>query len=183
VLAIGAMTLVTGALHEDGLADAVDGLGARGGPEARLAAMRDSHVGTFGVLALVLVSVGRIAAVAGIDDGWLTIGALVGAGAVSRALLAPIMQAVPPARSDGLAAGAGRPTANGATLAAVIAIALAVVCTGPMTAIVGLISAGLAAYMVAALARRTLGGTTGDVLGAAQQVSDVVFLMAVSAIA
>lgn len=183
ILAVAAMILVTGALHEDGLADAADGLGARGGPAARLAAMRDSHVGTYGVLALVLVTLGRVAAVAAIGDPLVLLGALLAAGSVSRAVLAPIMQAVPPARSDGLAAGAGQPTANGATLAAAVAVGFAVIGAGPLTAIAGLILAGVAAYMVAAHARRALGGQTGDVLGAAQQLSELAFLMAVSAIA
>ncbi len=183
VLTIAAAILATGALHEDGLADTADGLGARGGPAARLAAMRDSHVGTYGVLALVLVTLGRVAALAAIGAPVAVLGALLAAGAVSRALLAPIMQTLPPARSEGLAADAGRPTANGATLAAALAVGLAVLGTGPLTAIAGLLAAGLAAYMVAALARRTLGGQTGDVLGAAQQLSELAFLMAVSAIA
>ncbi|MSP82856.1 MAG: adenosylcobinamide-GDP ribazoletransferase [Alphaproteobacteria bacterium] len=182
ILAVAAAAVLTGALHEDGLADAADALGVRGDRECRLAAMRESGVGAYGVLALVLVTLGRVGAIAAIADPLAVLGALLAAGAVSRAALVPIMQAQSPARTDGLAAGAGQPSANGATIAVAIAAILAVIGTGPLTAIAGLIVAGLAAYGIAHLARRLLGGHTGDVLGAVQQISELVFLMAVSAI-
>jgi adenosylcobinamide-GDP ribazoletransferase len=183
VLAAIAVAVLTGALHEDGLADAADGLGARGGREARLAAMRDTSIGAFGVLALVLVVAGRLAALAelGATEGAM-IGALVAAGALSRAGLALILQGVAPARADGLGHGAGAPSPEAALIAAVIAAVLAWVAVGLVAALAALIVAGLACFAVALLARHLFGGHTGDVLGAAQQITELAVLIAVVAV-
>jgi adenosylcobinamide-GDP ribazoletransferase len=183
LLAVATGIVLTGALHEDGLADAADGLGARGGPAERLAAMRDSHAGVFGILALILVVLGRVALVADLDGGLTVAGALMASGAVGRAAMAAVMQAVPPARPEGLSAAAGRPSANGAAIALGLGAAAALVGAGPLAAIAGLIVAGAAAWGVARLARRLLGGQTGDVLGATQQLAELAFLSAVAACA
>jgi len=181
--AVGATILATGGLHEDGAADTADGLGARGERDDRLAAMRDSRLGTFGGLALVLSVAARVGAVAALAGSWPAAGALIAAGAVSRAVIVPVMHGVPPARKDGLAASAGIPGANAAAAALGIAAAVALVAVGPITAIVALLAGGGAAWALAGLARARLGGQTGDVLGAVQQAAEVAVLLAVVCLA
>src|SRR5262249_17862382 len=127
LIAVGAGVLATGALHEDGLADAADGCGGHSIIE-KLAIMRDSRIGSFGVLAR-LCGVGlRAAAVAALAGGWSALGALVAAHAVARGALPAALAALAPARQDGLGASAGRPDHAG--LAWSIGIALVVALLG-----------------------------------------------------
>jgi adenosylcobinamide-GDP ribazoletransferase len=178
LLAILAGLVVTGALHEDGLADAADGLLGGGDRERRLAIMRDSRHGTFAVLALVM-SVGlRAAALARIGDPLFAGLALVAAHAGSRALLAPVLWGLSPARDDGLGAGAGRPRPAIVGCALGIALAIVLAALGPLA---GLLAFGVAAATVAAaaaFARQSIGGYTGDVLGAVQQLGEITILLA-----
>jgi len=178
LLALAVATLLTGALHEDGLADFADGLGARGGREHRLEVMRDSRTGAFGVLALVFGIALRAACLAAAPSGWAGFGALVAAGALARAAFPAVMQALPPARADGLGAGAGVPDAGVAARAAVAALVLAVLGLGPMAALAALAASAAAAIVLGWLARRALGGFTGDVLGATAQLVEVAVLLA-----
>jgi len=179
LLAVAATVLITGGLHEDGLADTADGLGGGAGRDEALAIMRDSRSGAFGVLALVL-SVGlRVACLAALGgDAQNGVSALVAAHAVSRGLLPALMLWLPPARSEGLAADAGQPTPPVATLAAFIALVVAMIALGFGRGITAMIFAAVAVAALAILARRRIGGTTGDILGAAQQVGEIVVLMA-----
>jgi len=176
LLAVATTMLLTGALHEDGLADSADGLGG-GDASTALAIMRDSRIGSFGVLALIL-SVGlRGAALAGIADRTLVFHALIAAHAVSRGLLPMVMLWFDPARVDGLGATAGRPNPPIATAAAAIGLLLALLALGIGRGLFASVLAGIAAVAVAQLARRRLGGYTGDVLGAVQQVGEIVMLL------
>lgn len=178
LLAILVLVLLTGALHEDGLADLADGMGARGDRDTRLEVMRDSRSGAFGVLALVF-SVGlRAAALAAMPGGWRMLGALMAAGALSRAMIPAAMQVMAPARPQGLGASAGTPDASTAATAAGIGLAVAVLGLGLGGALAAAIAAVLAALAIATLARRTLGGYTGDVLGAVQQAAEIAILLA-----
>jgi adenosylcobinamide-GDP ribazoletransferase len=178
LLAVAATVLITGGLHEDGLADTADGLGGGAGRDEALAIMRDSRSGAFGVLALVF-SVGlRVACLAALPDSQIAVSALVAAHAVSRGLLPALMLWLPPARSDGLAADAGQPTPPVATLAAFIALVVAMIALGFGRGITAIIFAAVAVAALALLARRRIGGYTGDVLGAAQQVGEIVVLLA-----
>jgi adenosylcobinamide-GDP ribazoletransferase len=176
LLAVAATALITGALHEDGLADSADGMGGHDA-ESALAIMRDSRIGVFGVLALIL-SVGlRTGALAGIADRGLAFAALIAAHAVSRGLIPGVMLWLDPARADGLGAEAGRPTPVVAAIAAAISLVLAVLALGLGPGLVALLVAAAAVALVARLARRRLGGYTGDVLGAIQQIGEVVMLL------
>jgi len=178
LLAVLTLALLTGALHEDGLADLADGMGARGGRDQRLAVMRDSRSGAFGVLALVF-SVGlRAAALAALPGGWRLTGALMAAAALSRAMIPAVMQLMPPARPDGLGAAAGTPDAGIAATAAGIGLGVAVLGLGLGGALAATVAALLGAGAVTALARRSLGGHTGDVLGAVQQAAEIAILLA-----
>ncbi len=188
ILALATMALATGALHEDGLADTADGFGGGADRAAKLAIMRDSRIGAFGALALIFVVAGKIFALTAIGATAGTVGAvaaIVAAAAFSRAAMSVVMVTLAPARDSGLGADAGRPATAvvvaalllGAVIAAAVHLRL-----GPAAVIVAL-AAGLAAsWAVAVLARRQIGGYTGDVLGAAQQASETTILLALSAV-
>ena len=178
---LGVGVALTGALHEDGLADMADGFWGGATRERRLAIMRDSRIGTYGALALAL-SVGlrwSLLAVLLPAGPW----ALVAAGALSRAGMAGVMASLRPARDDGLSAGAGRPGAVTAALAGASGLAAAGLAVGPAAAFIAALAVCVAAAGVAALARAKLGGQTGDVLGAAQQAGEVAALAALAALA
>ena len=186
LLGLGAAMLATGALHEDGLADTVDGFGGGQTREQKLQIMRDSRVGSYGVLALILsVGLRAIALTALLDQEPTLLDqvpvllcAMAAAHAVSRAGLPAIMHGLDPARKTGLGAGAGRPAAPVAQLAAAIGLAVALVTLGWWRGIFAVAFAAAAVAGTAMLARRQIGGYTGDVLGAAQQVAEVAVLLA-----
>ena len=177
LLAVLAGLVLTGALHEDGLADAVDGLCGGVDRETKLAIMHDSRLGAFGGLALVL-SVGlRAAALVQLGEAFHAGLALIAAHAGSRALLPVAMRLLAPARADGIGAAAGRPRPAVALIAVVSGAAIAMSALGPAR---GTLAIGLAALTVAAVAveaRRQIGGYTGDVLGAFQQVAEIAILL------
>jgi adenosylcobinamide-GDP ribazoletransferase len=172
---------LTGALHEDGLADTADGFCGGCDREEKLAILRDSRQGTYGVLAIVLSVLLRAAALAGIGDPIHAGLALIAAHAASRAALPAAMMRLTPARPDGLGATAGTPRAGGAIAAALIAVGIALAALGPVRGAVALCLAGVIVFAMAKLARRQIGGYTGDVLGAFQQVAEIVILLAASA--
>ncbi|UWQ22517.1 adenosylcobinamide-GDP ribazoletransferase [Jannaschia sp. W003] len=174
-LLVGAM--LTGALHEDGLADVADGIWGGGTPERRLAIMRDSRLGTYGALALGLGLLARwsllVAALAG--NYWL---APVAAAAASRAAMA-WMLARPPARADGLGRGAGRPGPR--TVATALALGALPLLAFGLHGLAAALLAALATLALARLARARIGGVTGDVCGAAQQLAEIAVLAALLA--
>ena len=194
LVAVAATILFTGAFHEDGLADTADGLGATADRARRLEIMRDSRTGTYGALALIL-SVGlRAAALAAIAGSGAASGAVAGgagSGAVAAALISAhaLARALPPAvmawaplaRSDGLAAGAGRPEPAQAWFALGLGALTALLLLDFGTAVAAMAAAGLAAGALVLLARARLGGYTGDVLGAIEQVGEVAVLLAAAA--
>lgn len=180
LLSVAAMIIVTGALHEDGLADLADGLGAKGDKDLRLRVMRDPHVGTFGTLALVLSILLRGALLSAAPGGWTGMLTLIAAAALSRAAIPAAMQTMPPARSDGLGAGAGVPDFTVAALAAVIAINITLLCVGFAATLAAILGTAAGAALIGVTAKRTLGGFTGDVLGAIQQMSEIGILIAVA---
>lgn len=181
VLAVGASALITGALHEDGLADMADGFGGGQTRERKLAIMRDSRIGAYGVIVLVVVLAAKVGAVSDLGGTGLVIAAMVAAAACSRAAMPALMLWMEPARNDGLAADAGRPPAThvwtGLTLAAVLAVGLLT-----WSGLVAFLVAGLGTAGVVWLAERQVGGHTGDVLGGVQQMSEVLFLLTLAAI-
>lgn len=179
LLAVAAQVLLTGGLHEDGLADVADGFGGGRDRERRLAIMRDSRIGSYGTLALVIGIGLRVALTAPLAGTVEAVGALVAAGALSRAPLAAMARTMPPARADGLAVAQGRPSG-------LVALAAAVAGTGIAAAVepgwpAALSAAALAAATLSGLAMRRIGGVTGDVHGAAQQTAEVAALLALAA--
>jgi adenosylcobinamide-GDP ribazoletransferase len=181
LLSVLSCLALTGALHEDGLADTADGFFGGRDRETKLAIMRDSRHGTFGVLAIVLSVLLRAAALAGIGDAIHAGLALIAAHAASRAALPAAMRALAPARAEGLGAAAGAPRRPGAIGAAALGILIGFAALGPLRAVIALGLAGASVFSATRFARRQIGGYTGDVLGALQQVGEIVILLAASA--
>ena len=174
-LALAAMVLLTGALHEDGLADCADGLGGGETGAQALEIMRDSRVGSYGALALVL-SVGlRWAALASLAPGWGVL-ALVLAGGIGRAVMVPATALANYARREGLGASvAGGASAVELAAALGTALVLGVVGGWPGLLALGLamaVAGGFLLYMV-----RRVGGYTGDGLGAMAQLGEIAVMV------
>lgn len=172
------LLLLTGAFHEDGLADTADGFGGGRDRAARLAIMRDSRIGSYGAAALLLALGLRAAALAEIAEPARVLVAMAAAGALSRGALLLPLRLLPPARADGLAAGLGRPGATPLLAALVLAAVAALLTPAPAAAV---LAAGLAGLGMTALARRQIGGQTGDVLGATAVVAECAVLSALAA--
>jgi adenosylcobinamide-GDP ribazoletransferase len=177
LLAVAATVVAGGALHEDGLADFADMLGVRGDRARKLAVMRDSRIGSYGVLALGFAVAIKVGALVGLGEPRLVAGALVTSHVMGRAVLPVIMRSLPLARADGLAHGAGKPTSAGMYQALGLGLLLSAFACGPGAALVSLVVGVVAAYLVSEIARRQIGGYTGDVLGAAQEVAQLAILI------
>jgi adenosylcobinamide-GDP ribazoletransferase len=169
VLAVVTLVALTGALHQDGLADCADALGVRGGRERRLEVMRDSTVGAFGVITLVLWALLLAAALAALPRHQ-ALRTLVLAGALGRWAAVLHAAALPPARRDGLGA-AFLPGPTAVVIATAVAVATVVL--APLPGLAALAGAMAVMAGVSAIARRTLGGRTGDTLGATVALTEV----------
>lgn len=180
VFAVAAQIALTGALHEDAAGDVADGLGG-GSREDKLAIMRDSRVGTYGVVVLALLVVARVAVISTLEESEYVLAALVVGGAVSRAAMVAVMEMLPAARSDGLGAAAGRPEQRNVAVAAAIGVVLSLLVLGFGAGLAALAGVVVGAGSVAWLAWRQLGGQTGDVLGACQQGGEIICLAAIVA--
>jgi len=181
-LAVAATVIITGCLHEDGLADTADGFGGDGTQERKLEIMRDSRNGAYGVVALVLSNLLRVGAIASLVDPGLVVAALIAAHAGARAAMPLFMATVPRARQDGLSASAGSPP-GGSVLAAVLLGLLALwVCLGFGIALVGILLVVVGLWLMARLSLKQIGGQTGDVIGAVEQMSEILILLTASAL-
>jgi adenosylcobinamide-GDP ribazoletransferase len=185
-LAIGSTVLLTGGLHEDGLADMADSFGGAT-TEKKLEIMDDSRVGTYGALALVfsvLVRVCAVAAIVAAVGAFRAALALIAAEAVSRAALVRLWHDLPAARMGGLAGDTGPPDQNAMLIAiavaAVVVVVFGVPSIGLWPTILGALLATVATYAMIRLTARALGGRTGDTLGACQQAALAAFLVGAS---
>ncbi len=181
LLALATTVLITGALHEDGLADTADGLGGGRTRERKLEIMRDSRIGTYGACALLLSLGLRWSALAAIANPWAVMLALCAAHAAARAGVPAFMSLVPPARPDGLSASAGSPPGRSVAIAFALGTLGLVLALGPGKALVGLIVLSLAGLMLARLAIRQIGGQTGDILGTFEQTGEILILLVAAA--
>ena len=181
ILAVLAGVVLTGALHEDGLADTADGLIGGRDRDQRLAIMRDSQLGTFGVVAIVLSLLLRAAALARIGEAVYAGLALIAAHAASRSALPFAMRALVPARTDGLGTAAGRPRAPLAIAVLGIGLLITSAALGPTRGAIAFGLAGASMSILGVLAHRRIGGFTGDVLGAFQQIGEIVMLLTAAA--
>ena len=174
-LALIATILATGALHEDGLADVADGFGGGQTRARKLEIMRDSRIGSYGTLALIL-SVGmRWQAIALMAEFNVpgAVCAMVAAAVISRAGLPAMMVALPPARDDGLGHLAAGGDWTGAGMSAALGGVAVMVLLGPVAGVAVALAVAGALLGLGLLAIRQIGGQTGDVLGAGQQTAEI----------
>ncbi|NBC88559.1 MAG: adenosylcobinamide-GDP ribazoletransferase [Alphaproteobacteria bacterium] len=171
LFAIAAGVLVTGALHEDGLADFADGMGGGRERVRKLEIMRDSATGSYGVLALILVVASKANAIAEIGAAGPALAALVALGAASRFAVLLAMAVMTPARAEGLGKDAG--AAGGWRIAVGLALTLMAAAPLGLAGLGAVIGTLAAAAVPAAIAWRQIGGQTGDVLGAIQQIGEL----------
>ena len=176
--------LLTGAFHEDGLADTFDGVGGGLTREKALSIMKDSRLGTYGTLALVMVLLLKFTALSALDAQAIAVGLIAGHG-LSRLSSVFVMVSSRYVRDH----GTGKPVANGIDKSSlVIALTTGLVCllltlislSLPMM-IYGLIGLAIGHGLMRWVYARKLGGYTGDTLGAVQQVSEVGFYLGLSA--
>jgi adenosylcobinamide-GDP ribazoletransferase len=176
-LAVTATLVVTGALHEDGLADTADGFGGGASREQKLDIMRDSRTGAYGVCALVLSLALRIGTLASFGDTYAVVWALIASHTAARAAMATLMWLLPPARSDGLSYEAGCPPGENVAAAAAIAFVVLLLCLHPLRGVVAALVLIAAIALMAWLSMRQIEGQTGDVLGATEQVGEIALLL------
>jgi adenosylcobinamide-GDP ribazoletransferase len=183
ILAVAAGVLVTGAFHEDGLADTADGLGGGQTAGQRLAIMKDSRLGTYGAVALGLTLAARVGALAELKAGWLAAIAVIAAHGLGRAAAVVAMRVMPYAADP--AASKLKPGIRGvrsreAILGLVIGLAPLALFPLRLSAVAVLVGAA-ASLWPALAARKLIGGYTGVVLGAIEQAFETGFLLAVAA--
>jgi adenosylcobinamide-GDP ribazoletransferase len=176
-LAVAATLAATGCLHEDGLADTFDGFGGGGSRERKLEIMRDSRIGTYGACALALSLLLRVGALASLADPGPVALALIAAHAGARAMLPLFLALVPPARPDGLAADAGRPSPARVVVAALLGIVLLLASLGGAGSLRALVGLLLALGVMRTLCLRQIGGQTGDTAGALEQIGEIAVLL------
>jgi adenosylcobinamide-GDP ribazoletransferase len=183
VLAVAATLVVTGGLHEDGLADVADGFGGGATRERKLEIMHDSRIGTFGVCALIISLILRVAALTNLGDPALVAAVLVAAHAAGRAPIAAFMRLIPAARTDGMSADAGRPSPGSAMVAVLLGLVPLMVGLGFAAGVVAVVLLAAAFGFMAWLCKSQIGGQTGDVLGALEQIGEIVVLLVTAAAA
>lgn len=175
-LMLTAAIVVTGGMHEDGLADSADGLWGGWDRARRLEIMKDSRIGAYGVIALILSLLLRWSSLTLLvqTDHW--IGATLAAAMLSRAAMVALMTGLPNARATGLSQSVGRPRPQTAWIAIGIATLGSVLVLGLTTGTLIIVGA-IVVSLCAGLAHRKIGGQTGDILGATQQVTEIALLI------
>ena len=183
LLATLSLSIVTGALHEDGFADCADGFWGGSGVSRRLEIMRDSRIGTYGVTALIgavglkaVILADIFAAV-----GWRGMPVFLAAAVAARAVALFPWVALPNARKEGLAASAGTlhaPDFRKALLLAILVTAVLTAWVSPVGFVAAAAASAAAAKLVASVADAKIGGHTGDVIGAAVILCDLSYLLA-----
>ena len=179
-LTLVALIMVTGALHEDGLADSADGLWGGQDPAARLEIMKDSRIGTYGVLALATMTLIRWLGLTALFADGHSFWAVIGGAALSRVPMVALMDHLPNAREDGLSAAQGAPGLEALWGAIGVGVIVGLICLGWVIIPVGVVLLILI-LAVASLARKKIGGQTGDILGAMQQLSEAAILIVLAA--
>ncbi|MDP5361396.1 MAG: adenosylcobinamide-GDP ribazoletransferase [Paracoccaceae bacterium] len=174
-LILAGSVILTGAMHEDGLADSADGLWGGWDRARRLEIMKDSHIGVYGVCAIALSLLLRwlgLVAIVSVGAYWV---AFIAIGALSRTSMVVLMAILPNARAGGLSKSVGRPPTGTVWLAIVFGVGFAILCGYPWLILV----AATATAACGLIARAKIGGQTGDILGATQQVNEMALLIAV----
>lgn len=184
LLAIVALVVTSGALHEDGLADVADGFFGGHTAERRLAIMKDSSIGSYGALALIVSVLMRTTLLAATLDRLGPMHALIvmiGTETASRGILVKFWQSLPSARAGGVADRAGIPgesEANSALIIGSFVLAAAYgVIGGPLAVVYAALLTVLVFYGFSTLCRDKIGGQTGDTLGAIQQLATISLML------
>ncbi|WP_371223071.1 adenosylcobinamide-GDP ribazoletransferase [Roseovarius sp. 2305UL8-3] len=182
LITLTVLIVLSGGMHEDGLADTADGFWGGWTRERRLEIMKDSHIGSYGVIALILSLAARWACLWLLWDSGaaLAVPAVLASAVVSRAAMPAVMTALPHARATGLSHQVGKVSGVTAWLGGGLAALLAVSLLGG-SAIWAMIWGALVVFGLAMLARRKICGQTGDVLGASQQLAEITLLVCLSA--
>jgi adenosylcobinamide-GDP ribazoletransferase len=181
VAAVAGMIMATGALHEDGLADTADGIWGGWTPERRLEIMRDSRIGTYGVLALLTVVGLRVALLAPLDLAGFA-RALVCGHVVGRAAMLALAARLPAAAPGRGAEVVGRPGRAGAAVAAALVTGSLVLATGLWAPLIVVAVAAVVTALCGVVFARRLRGVTGDTLGAAEQLAELAAIATVAAL-
>ena len=179
-LALASAAIVTGFMHEDGLADTADGLGGGQTPERRLEIMKDSRIGAFGATILGIALIARFAGLEALSVSGALFWTLVAVGAASRLPMVLVMAFVPRARPEGLSATVGAPPPKAVLGAIVSATTVCVIALG-WSGFAVLFWALIAPWPLILYANLRIGGQTGDILGACQQIAEITALAVVVA--
>lgn len=182
IIGLTSIILMTGCLHEDGLADSFDGFWGSSNVERRLEIMRDSGIGAFGTTALIVVIIAKFTMISIAIESINPIIVLAVAASLSRAVMLMAMHAGPLARNEGFAAACGQPTREVALWGSAIAVVLSSLLFGWYSLIVAA-AVSIAGALFSLLAKHKIGGHTGDTLGASQQIAELVGLTALATLA
>ena len=180
ILAVSIGIVITGAIHEDGLADSADGFGGGQGIHNKLEIMRDSRIGSYGVLALILTLAARVFALSDLPSTYQSIILIICIAMVSRLVMAFYLFWLPAAREDGLGYQAG--VANLKSVLTAAAFCLPAIILSGSNILWSLIGILLVAFSFGILAKKQVGGQTGDVCGAGQVLSETTGLIVLVAI-
>ena len=181
LIALGSGLIFTGALHEDGLADCADGLWGANEKQRRLEIMKDSQIGSYGTLALVVSVLLRWQLIKELMLAEFAFAGLIVTAVLARASMPLLMVYLPHARSSGLSHSVGRPQPKYALIGVGIAAVIALSFAG-LIGLAALLCAGCAALLCSTIAQRKVSGQTGDILGATEQVSEIFVLLAIVAL-
>lgn len=179
-LTLATSAFITGAMHEDGLADSIDGLWGGWEPARRLEIMKDSRTGVYGVLALIFGTGLRWAALTALLSTDFYFAAIIATAVFSRAAMVCVMAGLPNARAGGLSKSVGRPAPQTAWIGVAAAMTICIVLIGLNTATIVIVALILTS-ICAGIAKQKIGGQTGDILGATQQVNEIGLLIALTA--
>lgn len=181
-LAYALGVMVTGAFHQDGLADVADAFGGGWDREQRLRILKDSRHGTYGVMSLVVVAAVSVTSLGACPPAWGAAG-LVAAHTLGRGGILAALLLGPPATGEGLGAEYARVARRGPLVVGMGgALAVGTLALGPWV-VVAAVAGALGVVAVVVLARRKIGGLTGDVLGTAEQAVEAIVLVVTAAVA
>jgi adenosylcobinamide-GDP ribazoletransferase len=178
--AFAVATILTGAFHEDGFADVADGFGGGRTADRKLEIMRDSRIGSYGAIALLVSFATKLSALAAIPNAYV-IPSLIAAHALARGVLPALALNLPYARPDGLARSSGQPDPTTTAIAGGLALLIALLSLSWGEALWAAVVAAISGFVIARLALRQIGGQTGDVLGAAEQLGETAILVLLAA--
>jgi adenosylcobinamide-GDP ribazoletransferase len=181
-LALAVTALVTGAFHQDGLADIADAFGGGWDREQRLAILKDSRHGTYGVMALVLSTAVQFSTLASMTAAW-GLAAVVAAHTLARSAVLGVLLTARPARPEGLGTDYATGLRRGVVLVgAGVGVGVTALVLGPWAAL-AVAAVTVTSISVVVLAHRKIGGISGDVLGATEQVAEGAVLVVVAGVA